>query len=274
VATFQADGIKPDGKQHTLGIVWAGASEHRGETTFTAPEQAAVASSDAAKPRAIWPYVLVAILCVAIVAGAVVFVKRKAGQAALESRGSSSYSLGLSDRGPMDSDDPPPAPRASFAEEPDRKPVGGSFDSDPLVPIVSPPAALPEIPVARAEIPRPRNTNQLKTQIVGIFQPLGNRIAALETIAGAHAGEIFDLPVFEFSIGRSPENHLPLGEDKTVSGRHASILFEDPILMVIDHGSTNGTRVNGEMLRGARRPLHEGDQIQIGQTVFRVRSAR
>ena len=47
-----------------------------------------------------------------------------------------------------------------------------------------------------------------------------------------------------FTIGRSPDCDLPLG-DITVSWRHAELRRADQAWMLVDLGSKNGTRVNG-----------------------------
>lgn len=48
----------------------------------------------------------------------------------------------------------------------------------------------------------------------------------------------------------------------TVSRRHAVIEFRDGAYWVIDQGSVNGTRVNGQRIQGARRLCH-GDRIAL-----------
>jgi pSer/pThr/pTyr-binding forkhead associated (FHA) protein len=108
--------------------------------------------------------------------------------------------------------------------------------------------------------------------MIGVFHGTSGRIARLEAIAGSRTGQSYDVPRTEFTIGANDGNQLVLSEDGTVSGRHASLVFEEPILMLVDR-STNGTRVNGELVKGTRRPVREGDLIQIGQTLFRLNSA-
>jgi pSer/pThr/pTyr-binding forkhead associated (FHA) protein len=56
--------------------------------------------------------------------------------------------------------------------------------------------------------------------------------------------------------------------DPTVSRRHASLTREDDVWILRDLGSTNGTKVHGELT--ARAPLHPGDLIALGglQLVF------
>ena len=56
-------------------------------------------------------------------------------------------------------------------------------------------------------------------------------------------------------------------EDPFASGRHARIERQGSVLVVEDLGSTNGTFLNEEPLRGVR-PLHHGDRIRIGDSEF------
>lgn len=52
-------------------------------------------------------------------------------------------------------------------------------------------------------------------------------------------------------------------KSKEVSGYHALIFFENGELTIKDT-STNGTRVNGELLQKSSQPLKNGDNLQIG----------
>jgi pSer/pThr/pTyr-binding forkhead associated (FHA) protein len=54
--------------------------------------------------------------------------------------------------------------------------------------------------------------------------------------------------------------------DASVSRNHASITFEEGLFVLRDHGSSNGTFVNGEAVR--THPLVEGDTIRFGEIVF------
>jgi FHA domain len=69
------------------------------------------------------------------------------------------------------------------------------------------------------------------------------------------------------TVGRKPHHHIVLS-DQTVSGDHCS--FEQSGLTdvyVVDVGSTNGTYINGKMVR--RHLLQDGDVLGIGR--FRVK---
>ncbi len=66
----------------------------------------------------------------------------------------------------------------------------------------------------------------------------------------------------ELTIGRIAGNHLVIA-DRDVSKRHARLERRGGDCVVIDAGSTNGTFVNGERIRGPH-PVGEGDSIGIG----------
>ena len=56
-------------------------------------------------------------------------------------------------------------------------------------------------------------------------------------------------------------------EDPFASSRHAQLTRQGAILVIEDLGSTNGTYLNDELLRGPR-PLHAGDRVRIGDSTF------
>jgi hypothetical protein len=56
-------------------------------------------------------------------------------------------------------------------------------------------------------------------------------------------------------------------EDPYASGRHARLERQGAAVVLEDLGSTNGTYLNGEMMRGPQA-LHDGDRIRIGDSEF------
>ena len=85
-----------------------------------------------------------------------------------------------------------------------------------------------------------------------------------------------DLPAVSFDgprvvIGRSGSCDLRI-PDASVSSRHASIRAQGAQWAVVDEGSTNGTRVNGEKLgTHSPRPIKSGDTVTIGRVDITVR---
>lgn len=90
----------------------------------------------------------------------------------------------------------------------------------------------------------------------------------LEILNGGFEGMTYDLAAEEIVIGRNPTTDITL-LDEGISREHALVLFDEeaPGYVIEDLASTNGTKVNGKRVRSA--PLAEGDEIQIGQTLFR-----
>src|SRR5690606_39780927 len=64
------------------------------------------------------------------------------------------------------------------------------------------------------------------------------------------------------TIGRLPENDIHL-DDKAASSRHAAILTILNDSFIEDLGSTNGTFVNGKVIK--KHALGDGDVVTIGR---------
>lgn len=81
------------------------------------------------------------------------------------------------------------------------------------------------------------------------------------SLNGVVQGE-YDLNKERLTIGRKPENDIPI-DNLAVSGKHALIItiLDDSFLE--DLGSTNGTYVNGKLVK--KHALKNGDVIAIGK---------
>ena len=101
----------------------------------------------------------------------------------------------------------------------------------------------------------------------------GQAVAAFEGRTGSVNGRRWTMNRTTFNVGSSGDNDLVLEHDDFVSAHHAVIKSEGNGLHVTDLGSRNGTRVNGESLRGGGRPLLPGDRLQVGETVIEVLAA-
>jgi pSer/pThr/pTyr-binding forkhead associated (FHA) protein len=78
-------------------------------------------------------------------------------------------------------------------------------------------------------------------------------LATLEIInEGLLKGTRFRLERPVASVGRNPHNDVKL-EDETVSGSHATLTRRTSGWVLLDHGSTNGTYVDGERITGERQ---------------------
>ncbi len=99
-------------------------------------------------------------------------------------------------------------------------------------------------------------------------------MATLTVVRGGENGRHYELGNGKtgdgpWTIGRSPECHVVL-DMAAVSRRHAEILEDAGAFWVKDHGSRNGTLVNGQKVND-RTKLHDGDQILICDVAFEFR---
>lgn len=76
-------------------------------------------------------------------------------------------------------------------------------------------------------------------------------IATLEVIEGALKGTVFQISQTVTHIGRGPGSDVKL-EHETVSTTHASLLRRGALWHLVDHGSTNGTYLEGERIATER----------------------
>ncbi len=101
------------------------------------------------------------------------------------------------------------------------------------------------------------NDDQVK---VGFLVVLGSKSSTV-------TGRMFKLEKQESIAGRASEADIFLLDDG-ISRRHAKFVQRpDGSFELVDMGSTNGTYVNGERVRGSV-PLRDGDKIQIGSTTI------
>ncbi|MBA2435322.1 MAG: FHA domain-containing protein [Verrucomicrobiota bacterium] len=79
----------------------------------------------------------------------------------------------------------------------------------------------------------------------------------------------YELTEERVTIGRGADNMLQI-DDPSVSGRHAQLLLIDQRYQLRDLGSTNGTRVNSELVTDTF--LRVGDRIRFGKVEARFES--
>jgi hypothetical protein len=99
----------------------------------------------------------------------------------------------------------------------------------------------------------------------------------VEGAGGAGAGSLilptgdrFTLEELIIAIGRHPDSNIVLA-DPNVSRHHAEIRPEGDGFVVVDLGSTNGTKVNG--VRVERQVLRDGDELSFGNTRMRFEAS-
>lgn len=99
-------------------------------------------------------------------------------------------------------------------------------------------------------------------------EPVGSQERpCLVRIQGPNAGERIRIAGVEISIGKAPENHLAIPEDRALSRRHAKIVLGEGKATLYDLGSTNGTAVNGRPVEVSE--LEDNDEIALGSSIYR-----
>jgi hypothetical protein len=87
----------------------------------------------------------------------------------------------------------------------------------------------------------------------------------VETAAGLKSGSAYSRADGAV-LGRGEQADIRL-EDTFASSQHARLAPHGEVIVLEDLGSTNGTYLNEEPLRGPQ-PLHPGDRIRIGDSQF------
>ena len=92
--------------------------------------------------------------------------------------------------------------------------------------------------------------------------------ATLVEVVGGAEGNEYPMDRQRIVIGRGPEVDLAFA-DEELSAQHAAFEHTRGGFCVTDLGSTNGTRVNGEAISGARLLAH-GDRVELGGHAFHL----
>ncbi len=101
--------------------------------------------------------------------------------------------------------------------------------------------------------------------------PVAGSAFVLTVVEGPDAGLVTSLDATgptRALLGQSPVCTIRL-TDREVSSRHAALSVTDTKLVVLDLGSTNGTTVNGVLIKEAA--LQGGEAIRIGSSVLSVK---
>lgn len=130
----------------------------------------------------------------------------------------------------------------------------------------------PNAPVVPTSAPTPQPLQQIILDPVAItnLQPVATiqppTSTGIPTMVSTD-GSRFELPEGETVVGREFGTGLMIPND-TVSRKHASLMKNGAQIEVQDHGSTNGTWVNGVKVAGSQ-PLKNGDSIRFGSIEYR-----
>lgn len=92
----------------------------------------------------------------------------------------------------------------------------------------------------------------------------------LEATAGPLRGQRLPLPEGDvITIGRTAKSKVAIPDDKFLSGIHFAVVWKGDSGRLVDHGSSNGTYVNGKKVSEA--VLKSGDEIRAGDSIFVLR---
>jgi two-component system, cell cycle response regulator len=96
-------------------------------------------------------------------------------------------------------------------------------------------------------------------------------LVVIHTAVQTELGKRYLLQESIINIGRGSSNHVVVGSD-AVSRNHARLERRGAYMLVSDLTSTNGTFINNERTRAVNARLNRGDQLRVGDTVFKFLS--
>jgi len=104
---------------------------------------------------------------------------------------------------------------------------------------------------------------------VGLQPPVEANIILIAHPEDKRLGSRYRLGLGQsIEIGRDPEVTLSFPEVLSISRRHAVLRYAGRMVSIEDLGSTNGTYINGELIRG-KRVLKSGDRFQVAAVHFK-----
>ena len=95
------------------------------------------------------------------------------------------------------------------------------------------------------------------------------RSALLLKNEGSPNEEVYTFSGEQYGIGRHQDNNIQIKGDTKVSRFHCKLFRRNGHFYIEDQHSSNGTLVNGELI--SERRLYGGEELKIGETVFRFR---
>jgi len=114
---------------------------------------------------------------------------------------------------------------------------------------------------------------EVKTRITGLDElrmarPGQGCLVIIHAPLHSDLGRRYVLDKDAITVGRGRDNDIVLPSD-CVSRRHSRLERRTDGVYVVDVGSTNGTYVNDDAVKVAERRLERGDQLRIGDTIFK-----
>lgn len=115
-----------------------------------------------------------------------------------------------------------------------------------------------------------------ETAVTAISEPHEDKSAAAEAgsgclvvLYGKNLGKRYHLGTGALIAGRSDSSDIVIDQE-SVSRHHIRLATQEGHTKVSDLDSTNGTFINNERVH--ERELHDGDQVRIGETIFKYLS--
>ena len=161
----------------------------------------------------------------------------------------------------------PASMQMSFAEEGECRPEAPRLEPQ-AEPASLPPPPPPPLPQPASGHPAPPApavpAAELSPSLSGAMR------LVIEVIGGPHAGARMSLRAGDsLSVGRTDRADFVLASDLGLSSLHFGIRSVQGGFEISDLGSTNGTKVNGEIV--AATLLRDGDEIDTGRSRFKAR---
>jgi len=95
------------------------------------------------------------------------------------------------------------------------------------------------------------------------------KLSLVVTTPGKQAGKVIEIKQPQFLVGRDPDCQLRPASP-LISKRHCALEQRDNKAFLKDFGSTNGSFINDEQVKGEAE-LNNGDRVKIGPLLFEVR---
>ena len=109
----------------------------------------------------------------------------------------------------------------------------------------------------------------LQDTLISTIKQANDSVACLIVVRGQQQGKRFQLSGAAMSLGRDAASDIVI-DDPKVSRRQATIENNGNSVRLIDGGSTNGTSINDQKLRGGEMAwLCKDDLIKVGDTVLK-----
>jgi nitrite reductase (NADH) large subunit len=151
-----------------------------------------------------------------------------------------------------------PAPKKEAIPSAPVKAANMEAESGKVEAPVSTPAKPPLVPAAPPPIPEKPVVANAPLELT------------LNVRSGQLSGKSFRLNQSPMTVGRNPESHIVISDEKA-SWRHAMLKQEDMKWLVRDLGSSNRTFLNDRALEPNQPyPLQPGDRLRIGDTILEV----